>query len=194
MKNKSGISRIKLIFIIVGIIVIFLLISEIIDQKKAKESKEYLLAQEKARYEASYNVGDTITTNDYGNYEMTVINVEERTKVGIPKYYKTVDDFSEILICATVKIKSLNNEPVRLYNYRPDFSLYVKLEDNEGHEYYNDTTYTTYYQYEFDYGKMELILNPGETVTDVVVFRLDKFQYERNLYLNLGNTALVKIK
>ena len=194
MKNKSGISRIKLIFIIVGIIVIFLIISEIIDQKKAKENKEYLLAQEKARYEASYNIGDTITTNDYGNYEMTVINVEERTKVGIPKYYKTVDDFSEILICATVKIKSLNNEPVRLYNYRPDFSLYIKLEDNEGHEYHNDTTYTTYYQYEFDYGKMELILNPGETVTDVVVFRLDKSQYERNLYLNLGNTALVKIK
>ena len=39
MKNQKEISRIKLIFIIIVIIVLILCISEILDQKRAKENQ-----------------------------------------------------------------------------------------------------------------------------------------------------------
>ena len=194
MKNQKEISRIKLIFIIIVIIVLILCISEILDQKRAKENQEYEKAQLKARYEKSYNIGDTISNDQF---EITVTNIEERTKVGIPKYYRTVDDFSEILICATIEFKNKTNEPERLYKYRtPDFSWYCKLENEEGRMFHNDSTLTGYYQFEFNYDRMELILNPGETATDVIVFKLNKSDYEKHsFYFNvLQDTALVKIK
>ena len=156
--------------------------------------KEYQEAQLVARQEASYSIGDKITTN---LYEITVTNIEERTKVGVPKYYKTVDDYYYTLVCATIELKNISTKPQRIYDYRPDFSLYFKLEDENGRQYSNDSTFTTYYQYEFDnFNVTELTIEPNETVTVNPVFKMDKSKYQNsNFYLKvLGDTALVKIK
>lgn len=198
MKNQKGISLIKVILITVVIIVVALWIISKISQnieKKEKEAREYQEAQLAAtRYESSYNIGDTITTS---KYEITVKNIEERTKIGIPKHYKTVDDYYYTLVCATINIKNISSEPQRIYDYRPDFSLYFKLEDEYQYTYSNDSDYTTYYQYEFDnYNYSQLTIKPGETVTVNPVFKMDKSKYQnRAFYLKvLGDTALVKIK
>lgn len=192
MKNQKGISLIKLVIIIVIIIALFFLISKIILKSEEENSKK--LEQERlvARHEASYNIGDKITTK---KYEITVKNIEERTKVGVPKYYKTVDDYYYTLVCATIEMKNITNEAQRIYDYRPDFSIYFKLEDENERIYYNDSTFTTYYQYEFDnFNYSEFTINAGETVTVTPVFKMDKSKYQNNtFYMNvLGE--LVKIQ
>ncbi len=194
MKNEKGISLIKLLIIIIAVIAVFFIISNIILKSEEENSKKLEQARLAARQEASYNIGDKITTN---LYEITVTNVEERTKVGVPKYYKTVDDYYYTLVCATIEMKNITNEAQRIYDYRPDFSLYFKLEDENGRQYSNDPTFTTYYQYEFDnFDVTELTIEPNETVTVNPVFKMDKSKYQnRNFYLKvLGDTALVKIK
>ena len=93
-------------------------------------------------------------------------------------------------------MKNITNEPQRIYDYRPDFSIYFKLEDDVENLYYNDSEFTTYYQYEFDnFNYSEFTINSGETATVTPVFKMDKSKYQnRDFYLNiLGNTALVKI-
>ncbi len=195
MKNQKGISVIKLIIIVVVILLaISMIASKIMQDKNEREYQERQQAQKIARYESSYNIGEKIVTS---NYEITVKNIEERTKVGIPKYYRTVDDYYYTLVCSTIEIKNISNESKRIYDYRPDFSMYFKLEDDSEYTYYNDSEYTTYYQYEFDnYNYSELTIKPGETVTVTPVFKMDKSKYQnRTFYMNiLGGTALVKIK
>lgn len=194
MKNQKGISLIKLIFIIIAVIAVFFIISKISQKVEKQMEKEYQEERLIERQKASYNIGDKITTN---RYEITVTNIEERTKVGVPKYYKTVDDYYYTLVCATIKLKNISTKPQRIYDYRPDFSLYFKLEDEDGRQYSNDSTYTAYYQYEFDnFNVTELTINPEETVTVSPVFKMDKSKYQnRNFYVRvLGDTALVKIK
>ena len=198
MKNQKGISLITLILIVIVVIIAILFIISKISQSIEKAEKEKAKEEERARllarYEASYNIGDKITTN---RYEITVTNIEERTKVGIPKYYKTVDDYYYTLVCATIKLKNISTEPQRIYDYRPDFSMYFKLEDDNERTYYNDSTYTTYYQYEFDnYNYAQLTVKPNETVTVQPVFKMDKSKYQNHtFYMNiLGGTALVKIQ
>ncbi len=194
MKNQKGVSLLKLILIIIlAVIVIFFIISKI-SQTIEKNEKEYQKTQLEARHEASYNIGDKITTQ---KYEITVKNIEERTKVGIPKYYKTVDDYYYTLVCATIEMKNTTNTPQRIYDYRPDFSMYFTLEDENQRRYYNDSTYTTYYQYEFDnFNYSQFTINAGETFTVTPVFEMDKLKYQNGtFYMNiLGDTALVKIK
>lgn len=198
MKNQKGISIIKLILIVIVVIIAILFIISKISQKIEKAEKEKAKEEERARllarYEASYNIGDKITTS---SYEITVKNIEERTKVGIPKYYKTVDDYYYTLVCSTIEIKNISNEPKRIYDYRPDFSMYFKLEDDNERTYYNDSTFTTYYQFEFDnLNSTQLTIKPNETVTVQPVFKMDKSKYQnRTFYMNiLGGTALVKIQ
>lgn len=188
MKNERGITLIKLILIIivVGIALVF--------GVAILSALNYDYPEPQSKYDTIYNIGDTITTS---KYEITVKNIEERTKVGIPKYYKTVDDYYYTLVCATIEMKNITNEPQRIYDYRPDFSIYFKLEDDVENIYYNDSEFTTYYQYEFDnFNYSEFTINPGETATVTPVFKMDKSKYQnRDFYLNiLGNTALVKIK
>ncbi len=192
MKNQKGISVIKLILIvIVAVIAIFFIVSKV-NQTIEKNEKEEERARLEARHEASLNIGDKIT-NKY--YEITVTNIEERTKVGIPKYYKTVDDYYYTLVCVTAEMKNITNEPQRIYDYRPDYSIYLKLEDEDERIYYNDSDYTGYYQFEFDnLETVQFTINPGETVTVNPVFKMDKSRYHnKTFYLNvLGK--LVKIQ
>ena len=110
MKNEKGISLIKLLIIIIAVIAVFFIISNIILKSEEENSKKLEQARLAARQEASYNIGDKITTN---LYEITVTNVEERTKVGVPKYYKTVDDYYYTLVCATIEMKNITNEAQR---------------------------------------------------------------------------------
>ena len=194
MKNQKGITVIKLILIVIVVVIaIFFIISKI-NQRMEQVEKEEQEAKLQAKYEASYNIGDTIITRDY---EITVKNIEERTKVGIPKYYRTVDDYYYTLVCATIEIKNISSEPQRIYDYRPDFSIYFPLEDDRQNIYYNDSEFTTYYQYEFDnFNYSQLTINPGKTVTVNPVFRMDKSKYKNHaFYLHIiGDNALVKIK
>lgn len=193
MRSQKGISVIKLIIIVVVILLtISMIASKIMQDKNEREYQERQQAQKIARYEASYNIGDKIVTS---NYEITVKNIEERTKVGIPKYYRTVDDYYYTLVCATIEMKNTTNEPQRIYEYRPDFSIYFKLEDENERIYYNESEYTTYYQYEFDnFNYSEFTIKPGETVTVTPVFKMDKSKYQNHtFYMNvLGK--LVKIQ
>lgn len=192
MKNQKGISLIKLILIIIVVVIAIFFIVSKINQRMEEVEKEQEKAQLVARHEASYNIGDKITTN---KYEITVKNIEERKKVGIPKYYKTVDDYYYTLVCATIEMKNTTNEPQRIYDYRPDFSIYFKLEDENERIYYNDSEFTTYYQYEFDnFNYSQFTINAGQTVTVTPVFKMDKSKYQNNtFYMNvLGE--LVKIK
>ena len=194
MKNQEGISLIKLVIIIVIIIALFSLISKIVLKSEEENAKKFEQSRLIARHEASYNIGDKITTKQY---EITVKNIKEKTKVGIPKYYKTVDDDYYTLICATIEVKNISNKSQRIYDYRPDFSLYFQLEDGNGRHYSNDSEFTTYYQYEFDnFNYSRLTINSGETVTITPVFKMDKSKYRnRTFYMRiLGDTALVKIK
>lgn len=193
MKNQKGISLIKFVIILAIIIFLLFIISRILI--KVEEDEEIKLEQARlvAKQEAICNIGDKITTD---KYEITVKNIEERTKVGIAKYYSTVDDFYYTLICSTIEIKNISSEPIRIYDSRPDFSMYFHIEDlNENHKYYNDATYTTHYEFEFDQYNIDLTVKPGETVNAYPVFRVDKNTYQsESLYLNiLGDTALVKI-
>lgn len=193
MRSQKGISVIKLIIIVVVILLtISMIASKIMQDKNEREYQERQQAQKIARYESSYNIGDKIVTS---NYEITVKNIEERTKVGIPKYYRTVDDYYYTLVCATIEMKNTTNEPQRIYDYRPDFSIYFKLEDENERIYYNESEYTTYYQYEFDnFNYSEFTIKPGETVTVTPVFKMDKSKYQNHtFYMNvLGK--LVKIQ
>lgn len=195
MKKEKGISLIKLVIIIVIVITLFFLISKIILKSEQENSKKFEQARLIARQESICNIGDKITTD---KFEITVTNIEERTKVGVSKYYSTVDDYYYILICSTIQIKNISSEPKRIYDYRPDFSMYFKIEDfNKEHKYYNNPEYTAHYQYEFDnFDVAELTINPGETVTVSPVFKVDKNIYQnKTFYLNiLGGTALVKTK
>ena len=187
MKNQKGIGLIALIIIIivVGIALFFgvaILLALNYDYPEPAPSK----------YEKIYNIGDTITTK---NFEVTITNIEEKTKVGIPKYNKTVDDYYYTLVCATIEMKNTTSEPQRIYDYRPDFSIYFKLEDENERIYYNDSTFTTYYQFEFDnLNSTQLTIKPNETVTVNPVFKMDKSKYQnRTFYMNvLGE--LVKIQ
>lgn len=194
MKKEKGISLIKFILIvIVAVIAIFFIISKV-NQRMEEVERENQKAKLEARHEASYNIGDKITTS---KYEITVTNIEERTKVGVPKYYKTVDDYYYTLVCTTIKIKNTSTEPQRIYDYRPDFSLYFKLEDEDERQYSNDSEFTTYYQFEFDnLNSTQLTIKPNETVTVNPVFKMDKTKYQnRTFYLTIwGDNALVKIK
>ena len=195
MKNERGITLIKLLIIIIAVIAVFFTISNIILKSEEEDSKKLEQARLVARQEAICNIGDKITTD---KFEITVTNIEERTKVGVSKYYSTVDDYYYILICSTIQIKNISSEPKRIYDYTPDFSMYFKIEDfDEKYKYYNNPEYTAHYQYEFDnFDVVELTINPGETVTVSPVFKVDKNIYQNEtFYLNvLGGTALVKIK
>lgn len=194
MKKQDGISVIKLILIVVAVVIAIFFIVSKVNQRMEQVEKEEEKAKLVARHQASYNIGDKITTS---SYEITVKNIEERTKVGIPKYYKTVDDYYYTLVCSTIEIKNISNEPKRIYDYRPDFSMYFKLEDDNERTYYNDSTFTTYYQFEFDnLNSTQLTIKPNETVTVQPVFKMDKSKYQNHtFYMNiLGGTALVKIQ
>ncbi len=187
MKNQKGISLIKLIIliIVIGVALVYGIAFLLFLNYDFPE-------QEPSKYEKIFNIGDTITTKQY---EITVKNIEERTKVGVPKYYKTVDDYYYTLVCATIEMKNTTDEPQRIYDYRPDFSIYFKLEDENERIYYNDSTFTTYYQYEFDnFNYSELTIKAGETVTVTPVFKMDKSKYQnKTFYMNvLGE--LVKIQ
>lgn len=195
MRNQKGISLIKIILIIFAVIIaISFLMGFIMTQKEEKEAQEYQRNEIINRYASSYNIGDTITTD---SYEITVTNVEERTKVGVAKHYSTVDDYYYTLVCTKIKLKNISSTPKRIYDYRPDFSMFFKLEDEEQREFSNEPSYTTYYQFEFDnLDAAQLTLKPGETVTVTPVFKMSKNSYQTGSYYMkiLGNTALVRIK
>ena len=79
--------------------------------------------------------------------------------------------------------------------YIQDFSKLFKLKDDRDKIYYNDTSYTVSYESEFNKIVNKPTLNPGDTATVVMVFKLEKFVYQQyGVYLNiLDNKSLIKI-
>ena len=73
--------------------------------------------------------------------------------------------------------------------------MLFKLKDDRDKIYYNDTSYTVSYESEFDKIVNTPTLNPGDTATVVMVFKLEKFVYQQHdVYLNiLDNKSLIKI-
>lgn len=187
MKNQKGISLIKLIIlvIVVGVALVYGVAFLLFLNYDFPEP-------EPSKYEKIYNIGDTITTK---NFEVTITNIEEKTRVGSLQTYKKVDDYYYTLICVTAELKNISNETQRLIDYRPDYSIYLKLEDDREKIYYNDSTYTEYYQLELDNIVNTQTISPNTTGTVAIVFKVDKYNYEnRTFYLNIwGDTALIKI-
>jgi len=187
MKNQKGISLIKLIIliIVVGVALVYGVAFLLFLNYDFPEP-------EPSKYEKTYNIGDTITTK---KFEVTITNIEEKTRVGSLKTFKKVDDYYYTLICVTAELKNISNETQRLIDYRPDYSIYFKLEDDREKIYYNDSTYTEYYQLELDKIVNTQTISPDATGTVAIVFKVDKFNYEnRPFYLNIfGDTALIKI-
>lgn len=192
MKSQKGISLIKLIIIIVVIIYMIYMTINLIHQKKESDKavEEHSNITNKVNY---YNIGDNISNY---KYETTVTDIKTRTKVGTSKYSKTVDDMYYTLICVTAEIKNISSEKIRLYETTPDFSMLFKLkDDNSDKIYYNDTSYTIAYESEFDKIVNTPTLNPEETTTIVMVFKLEKYVYQKyGVYLNiLDNKSSIKI-
>lgn len=191
MKNQNGISLIKLIIIIVVIVYLIFMTINLINQKKESDKalEELSNTANKITY---YNIGDKISNYQY---EATVTDIKAKTKVGTSKYYKTVDDNYYTLICVTAEIKNISSSTTKLYEYTQDFSMLFKLTDDSSKTYYNDTSYTVSYESEFDKIVNKPTLNPGDTATVVMVFKLEKYVYQGHpVYLNiLGQNDLIKI-
>ncbi len=191
MRNQKGISVIKLIIIIVVIVYLIFMTINLINQKKESDKalEEIRNTANKITY---YNIGDKISNYQY---ETTVTDIKAKTKVGTSKYSKTVDDNYYTLICVTAEIKNISSTTTKLYEYTQDFSMLFKLKDDRDKIYYNDTSYTVSYESEFDKIVNKPTLNPGDTATVVMVFKLEKFVYQQyGVYLNiLDNKSLIKI-
>lgn len=191
MRNQKGISVIKLIIIIVVIVYLIFMTINLINQKKESDKalEEIRNTANKITY---YNIGDKISNYQY---ETKVTDIKAKTKVGTSKYSKTVDDNYYTLICVTAEIKNISSTTTKLYEYTQDFSMLFKLKDDRDKIYYNDTSYTVSYESEFDKIVNKPTLNPGDTATVVMVFKLEKFVYQQyGVYLNiLDNKSLIKI-
>ena len=107
MKNKNVISILKKIIlaIVIGIVLLYgvAILLFLMELPELTSSTEYTPIY--------YDIGEKITTN---KYEITVTNIEERTKVGTSKYYRKVDDDYYTLICATIEMKNISDEPRRI--------------------------------------------------------------------------------
>lgn len=136
-----------------------------------------------------YNIGDKITTN---KFEITVINVEEKSTVG-SSYMNESAGEGNTYICCRIKIKNISNEPISTFS-QPSFSLV----DGKNISYNIDIGASTLYGTEVDdTSKAISDLNPGVTVNDTGVFEIGKGYYSQNsfkLKINADKTILVKVK
>ncbi len=191
MKSEKGIALKTLIIIIVVIVYLIFMTINLINQKKESDKalEELRNTANKITY---YNIGDKISNYQY---ETIVTDIKAKTKVGTSKYSKMVDDNYYTLICVTAEIKNISSTTTKLYEYTQDFSMLFKLKDDRDKTYYNDTSYTVSYESEFDKIVNKPTLNPGDTATVVMVFKLEKFVYQQyGVYLNiLDNKSLIKI-
>ena len=131
-----------------------------------------------------YNIGEKITTDEF---EITVIDVEEKSTVGTD----TSAGDGNTFICVTIKIKNITGKSIGIAS-RPNYNLV----DGKDINYYNEFFASLEYQVEKGNGNQP-DLNPGVTIYDNEVFKIDKKYYTQNTF-NLeiwaGETILVKIK
>lgn len=131
-----------------------------------------------------YNIGEKITTDEF---EITVTDVEEKSTVG----NDTSAGDGNIFVCVTIRIKNITGKSMGIIS-QPNFNLV----DGKDIDYYNDFFASLEYSIEKGTGNQP-DLNPGVTIYDSQVFKIDKKYYNQNTF-NLeiwaGKTILVKIK
>lgn len=131
-----------------------------------------------------YNIGEKITTDEF---EITVTDVEEKSTVGTD----TSAGDGNTFICVTIKIKNITGKSIGIAS-RPSYNLV----DGKDINYYSEFFASLKYQVEKGNGNQP-DLNPGVTIYDNEVFKIDKKYYTQNTF-NLeiwaGKTILVKIK
>ena len=120
--------------------------------------------------ETVFSVGDTLETK---KFEITVTNVETRSKVG-SQYLSTEPSEGGIYVCVNLEYKNITKEPIS------SFSLpTVRLKDSEGTVFDSDISASSYYATETDPDrKVWSDLNPGIKVRDSKVFEISKEDYE----------------
>lgn len=131
-----------------------------------------------------YNIGEKITTDEF---EITVTDVEEKSTVG----NDTSAGDGNIFVCVTIKIKNITGKSMGIIS-QPNFNLV----DGKDIDYYNDFFASLEYSIEKGTGNQP-DLNPGVSIYDSQVFKIDKKYYNQNTF-NLeiwaGKSILVKIK
>lgn len=140
-------------------------------------------------YTKIYNIGDKITTD---KFEITIINVEERSKVGTQIFNESARE-GTTFVCVRIKIKNISNEPISTFS-QPTFSLI----DSKNVTYSWDISASSYYATEVNATDNVLSdLNPGVTVTDAYAFEVGKSYYSQNTFnlkIDADKTILVKIQ
>jgi len=131
-----------------------------------------------------YNIGEKITTDEF---EITVTDIEEKPTVGT----NTSAGEGNTFVCVSIKIKNITGKSIGIVT-QPTYHLV----DGKGIDYYNDFFASLNYQVEKGHGNQP-DLNPGVTIYEHNVFKIDKKYYIQNTF-NLeiwaGKTITVKIK
>lgn len=131
-----------------------------------------------------YNIGEKIITDEF---EITVTDVEEKSTVGTD----TSAGDGNTFICVTVKIKNITGKSIGIA-----LQPYYNLVDGKDINYYSEFLASLEYQVEKGNGNQP-DLNPGVTIYNNEVFKIDKKYYTQNTF-NLeiwaGESILVKIK
>lgn len=147
--------------------------------KEDTSSKSSLYSNDKV-----YNIGEKINTDEL---EITVTDVEEKTSVGT----NTSAGEGNTFICVSIKIKNITGKSMGIAS-RPMYNLV----DGKNINYNSEFIASLNYQMEKGHGNQP-DLNPGVTIYEHEVFKIDKKYYSQNTF-NLeiwaGKKIIVKIK
>lgn len=131
-----------------------------------------------------YDIGEKITTD---KFEITVTEVEEKSTVGTD----TSAGEGNTFVCVSIKVKNITGKSIGIVS-QPTYHL----ADGKDINYYSEFLASLNYQVEKGHGNQP-DLNPGVTIYDHEVFKIDKKYYAQNTF-NLeiwaGETITVKIK
>ena len=135
----------------------------------------------------TYNVGEKITTD---KFEITVTNVEEKSTISSSSGSSSAGD-DNTFVCVKLKIKNICGKSLGIISH-PTFNLV----DSKDISYYQEFLASLQYLVEVGAGNQP-DLDPGVTIYDVGVFKIDKKYYDQNsfnLKISADETILVKIK
>ena len=135
----------------------------------------------------TYNIGEKITTD---KFEITVTNVEERSTISSSSGNSSAGE-GNTFVCVKLKIKNICGKSLGILSH-PTFNLV----DSKDTNYYQEFLASLQYLVEVGAGNQP-DLDPGVTIYDVGVFKIDKKYYDQNsfnLKISADETILVKIK
>jgi hypothetical protein len=139
--------------------------------------------------EATFNIGDTVKTD---KFEITIISVEERMKIGT-QYLNSKPADGGIYVAVKWEYKNISKEPIGTFSFPT-----IKLQDSNKTKYNSDMSASSYYATEIDPNRKILSdLNPGIKVIDGEIFEISKETYSQagwQIIIDADKDSIVKIK